>query len=202
MTLQSENGLLGIGPYPEPGMQDPDLINAGKEVITYLPGSAVFCSSDSFAMIRGRHVDVTVLGALQVSADGDLASWIIPGKSVKGFGGAMDLVAGCNRVSNAHSPLSVVAGCLFLIIHALQVIVASTHVDTHGNPKVMSKCSFPLTGKGVADMIVTDMAVFNVCKNGGGLTLMEYAPGVTVDDIRNKTAASFKVSPDLKEMPL
>jgi len=177
VTLQSENGLLGIGPYPEPGKHDPDLINAGKETISFLPGSSTFSSSDSFAMIRGRHIDMTVLGALQVAANGDLASWIIPGRTIKGYGGAMDLVAACRRV-----------------------IIACSHVDAHAKSKILNKCSFPLTGKGVVDMIVTDLAVFEVCREGRGMVLVEVAPGVSVDEVRQKTEAKFEVSARLKQM--
>lgn len=176
VVLQSENGLLGIGPYPQVGQEDPDLVNAGKETITFLPTSSSFQSSESFAMIRGGHIDMTILGALQVSADGDLASWIIPGKAVKGFGGAMDLVASCKKV-----------------------VVAASHVDPEGKPKILPQCTFPLTGKGVVDMIITELAVFHVDRHhGGGLTLLEHAPGVTVEEIRAKTAAPFTVSPNLK----
>jgi len=179
VVLQSENGLLGIGPYPLPGQQSPDLINAGKETITCLPGSSIFPSSDSFAMIRGKHIDLTILGALEVSASGDLASWIIPGQSLKGMGGAMDLVSSCEKI-----------------------IVTLQHMDKQGNPKVLDKCHLPLTGKGVVDMIITDLAVFQVDRRGeSGLTLLEHAPNITVEELRVKTGASFRVSENLRLMP-
>lgn len=174
IELQAENGLMGIGPYPAPGHADPDYINAGKETITAIPGASAFASSDSFAMIRGGHLDLTMLGALQVSADGDLASWIIPGKLLKGMGGAMDLVG---------SPGS-------------RVIVTMDHTAKNGSAKVMQECSLPLTGRAVVDRIITDMCVFDVDKegrNGGGLTLVEIAPGLTVDDVMAATAADFRV---------
>lgn len=178
VVLQSENGLLGTGPYPLPGKQDPDLINAGKETVSYVPGSSTFSSSDSFAMIRGKHVDLTILGALEASATGDLASWIVPGQTVKGMGGAMDLVSSCEKI-----------------------VVTMQHTDKKGNPKILEKCKLPLTGKGVVDMIITELAVFQVDRRGGnGLTLLEHAEGVSVEDIRAKTGASFAVSDNLQVM--
>jgi len=175
VVLQSENGLMGTGPYPLPGKQDPDLINAGKETISYIPGSAIISSSESFAMIRGHHIDLTILGALEVSCKGDLASWIVPGSAVKGMGGAMDLVSGCRRI-----------------------IVTMQHCDKNGNSKILERCKLPLTGKAVVDVIVTELAVFEVDRIHGGLCLIEVAEGFTVEDIRKKTEASFTVANDLK----
>mmetsp|Transcript_14701 Transcript_14701/g.22276 ORF Transcript_14701/g.22276 Transcript_14701/m.22276 type:complete len:589 (+) Transcript_14701:119-1885(+) len=182
IELQAENGLLGLGPYPNISKRehpDADFINAGKETVTAIKGASTFSSSDSFNMIRGGHVDLTILGGLQVSKNGDLANWIIPGKLVKGMGGAMDLVS---------APRA-------------KVVVTMDHVAKNGSPKILEECSLPLTGKGVVDRIITDMCVFDCDRSkGGGLTLVEIAPGLTVEDIKNATDCEFKVADDLPLM--
>jgi 3-oxoacid CoA-transferase len=171
VTLQSENGLLGIGPFPTEDQIDADLINAGKQTISTIPGSAFFSSADSFAMIRGGHIDLSILGALEVADNGDIANWMVPGKMVKGPGGAMDLVAGVRRV-----------------------VAVMEHCAKDGSPKILKACSLPITGKGVVSLIITDLCVFEVKSQGGGLVLIELHPGVALDDVKARTGAPFAVA--------
>jgi len=173
VTLQSENGMLGMGPFPYEGDQDPDLINAGKQTITELPQTSYFSSADSFGMIRGGHIALSILGGMQVSEKGDLANWMVPGKMIKGMGGAMDLVAGVPRV-----------------------VVVMDHREKGGDSKFLKECTLPLTGKGVVDLLITDLAVFEIDRRGGGVRLTELAEGVTLDALRACTNADFMV--DLK----
>lgn len=178
VVLQSENGLLGIGPFPSEDKVDPDLINAGKQTITMMPGSALFNSAESFAMIRGGHVDLTILGAMEVSEQGDIANWKVPGKMVKGMGGAMDLVAS-----------------------AKHIIVAMQHCSKDGASKLLKRCSLPITGIGCVKRIVSDLAVLDVLPQGG-FKLVEYAPGVTIDEIKKATEGKLIISEEVREMKI
>jgi 3-oxoacid CoA-transferase subunit B len=171
VTLQSENGMLGMGPFPYDGEEDADLINAGKQTITELPSSSYFSSADSFAMIRGGHIDLSILGAMQVAANGDLANWMVPGKMVKGMGGAMDLVAGVKRV-----------------------VVVMEHTEKSGAPKLVKTCSLPLTGQKVVDLVITELGVFETNRGRTPVRLTALAPEVTVDEVKAKTEAEFEVA--------
>ena len=169
ITLQSENGMLGMGPFPFEGEEDADLINAGKQTVTELPRTAYFNSADSFAMIRGGHMNLSILGAMEVAENGDLANWMVPGKMVKGMGGAMDLVAGTPRI-----------------------VVLMEHTDKAGNPKLIPACTLPLTGRNVVDVVITDLAVFERAdRTGSPFRLVEMAPGITLDEVKAKTTAHF-----------
>jgi 3-oxoacid CoA-transferase B subunit len=170
VTLQSENGMLGMGPFPFDDEVDPDLVNAGKQTVTELRRTSYFSSADSFAMIRGGHIDLSVLGAMEVSEKGDLANWMIPGKMVKGMGGAMDLVAGVKRV-----------------------VVMMDHTSKNGDPKLLHECALPLTGKEVVDLVITNLGVFEI-ERGQGMTLIELAPDVSVEDVKAQTEADFKIA--------
>ena len=171
VTLQSENGMLGIGPFPYEGEEDPDLINAGKQTVTALPQTAFFDSAESFAMIRGGKIAMAILGAMEVAENGDLANWMIPGKLVKGMGGAMDLVAGVGRV-----------------------VVVMDHTNKAGESKVLKACTLPLTGQGVVDLLITELGVFEINRGKTPVTLIELAPGVTLDEVKAKTEAAFEVA--------
>lgn len=171
VTLQSENGMLGMGPFPYEGEEDADLINAGKQTITDLPKTSYFSSADSFGMIRGGHINLSILGGMQVSQSGDLANWMVPGKMIKGMGGAMDLVAGVPRV-----------------------VVVMDHCEKGGDPKFKKACSLPLTGKGVVDLLITELGVFEIDRKGAGARLIQLADGVSLDDIRARTEAEFSVA--------